>query len=73
MYNKNVLNKRIGGTKINRFHSIKNNEGMILGPVSNMHGDSEFIRRTNAALKRMDKSKMKGLSKDEFLKELETW
>ena len=35
--------------------------------------EKEFINRTNRALERMDKSDMKGLSKEEFLKELRLW
>ena len=35
--------------------------------------DKDFIDRTNRALERMDKSDKKGLSKEEFLKDLESW
>ncbi len=35
--------------------------------------DNDFIDRTNRALERMDKSDKKGLSKEEFLKDLESW
>ncbi len=35
--------------------------------------DPDFINGTNLALERMDKSDMKALSKEEFLKELKTW
>ena len=35
--------------------------------------NSEFVDRTNRALDRMDKSDMKGLSKEDFLKDLESW
>ena len=39
----------------------------------NMNKNSEFVDRTNRALERMDKSDMKGLSKEEFLKDLKSW
>ena len=35
--------------------------------------DNDFIDRTNRALERMDKSDKKALSKEEFLKDLESW
>lgn len=35
--------------------------------------DMEFINRTNRDLERMDKSDIKGVSKEEFLKDLESW
>ena len=35
--------------------------------------NSEFVDRTNRALERMDKSDKKALSKEEFLKDLESW
>lgn len=68
MYNKNVLNKRIGGTKINRFHSIKNNEGMILGPVSNMIGILNLLEEQMRLLNVWINLKWKVYLRTNFLK-----
>ena len=53
-----------------KFFNISNENGN--GYFSQDPND-EFIDRTNSALERMDKSDMKGLSKERFLKELKTW
>ena len=54
-----------------KFLNIVNDKGN--GHFNQQDSDDEFIDRTNRALERMDKSDMKGFSKERFLKELKTW
>ena len=51
----------------------KENIHKKISSIDENEEDIDVIDRTNRALERMDKSDKKGLSKDEFLKDLESW
>ena len=67
MFKRAFINQKLKEVKKGKIISQKINH------VCENKADAEFIDRTNRALERMDKSDKKGLSKEEFLKDLESW